>query len=134
MVWWASSSMSDPSHVVSTLNRYVFLDSPHVAFLHRIALQRDQGDSHASPSLSIKLTFTFQHSKHSVFLRLHPPPTPAIATSSSPPPSTVSSAEDWTIGSIAATHQDLVTEQPAAQLCSAPTSAYSLCVTARCVV
>ena len=102
--------MSSPSHVVSTLNRYVFLDSPNVAFLHRIALQQEQADNLSDdvPSFSIKLTFTFQYGKHSVYLRLRHTPSSAVPTSSSLP-SSVATAEEWIIESIAATHQDLVT-------------------------
>ena len=113
-----TSPMSSPSHVVSTLNRYVFLDSPHVAFLHRIALQQGQADHSSTATLSIRLTFTFQHGKHSVFLRLHPTSSSAAASTPSLS-STVSLEGEWQIGSIAATHHDLVSDlNHPAQLCS----------------
>ena len=101
--------MSSPAHVVSTLNRYVYLDSPNVAFLHRIGLQHEKVEGSDSPVLSIKLTFTFQHSPHAVFLRLHLPQSVSL-TSAVPSSSSPSSADDgeWKINSIAASHVDVV--------------------------
>ena len=105
--------MSSPAHVVSTLNRYLYLDSPNVAFLHRIGLQREEVEGHDAPVLSIKLSFTFRYSPHAVFLRLQQPqsiPTPISHSSASPSSSSIAStdSEEWKIASIAASHLDLV--------------------------